>query len=636
MKLSASQLETANEGEQGCLRKWAFQYKLRLPTYKKDHFGFGTCLHGVCERFLIGAKDLYPDGWDIDPDTKRRISPADASLIKVLIEKGISSGILERRPGGVVEAWGTMQVGESSLVNKIDYRVPDQHRIEDHKTAKNRNYIKKTGKSLAKNLQMLVYAGFHLHESRKRGQLDPRIITIAHNQYIKDVRDAAEVRAGGPPEPQVSRVEAELTPRQIDDYWEEVILPLIAKVEHANTLDNPFDLPMPGKKSCEAFGGCPFTTLCANTEDVLTFVARINNMNGTIPDPNKPMSDAMQKFLAGRTAAVPPASTTVSVNPPALPNQAPLTTATTAPAQARLTPPWLSDKCTLCKTRPNPGFSNDGSPCRICVGASKHDISQYEWRAEPDGKLIWWKKGTTAPVAAVAPAVAAATPTKVHYTIDSLRADLAKCTTSDAVIALIDTATEALGDGSPELQVFMGMVEKTLEKLETPPAPAAGVPVAAPGMVVATPPPAPVETKSATVDPNPTVGPLPPTPPAEEAPKRRGRPPGSKGAPKEAAPDAPAPATTGGFVLMIGCAPIQGRAFAGLKTRFAEDVLSDLPGYWDGEAFARRDQVSKAAAGIAEALVGCCIVQNVPDPDTNVLIRALVPYASVVIAKSGM
>lgn len=634
MKLSASQLETANEGEQGCLRKWAFQYKLRLPTYKKDHFGFGTCLHGVCERFLIGAKDLYPDGWDIDPDTKRRISPADASLIKVLIEKGISSGILERRPGGVVEAWGTMQVGESSIVNKIDYRVPDQHRIEDHKTAKNRNHIKKTGKSLAKNLQMLVYAGFHLYESRKRGQLDPRIITIAHNQYIKDVRDAAEVRAGGPPEPQVSRVEAELTPRQIDDYWDEVILPLIAKVEHANTLDNPFDLPMPGKKSCEAFGGCPFTTLCANTEDVLTFVARINNMNGTIPDPNKPMSDAMQKFLAGRTAAVPPASTTVSVNPPAA-AAAPAVAATAAPAQARLTPPWLSDKCTLCKTRPNPGFSNDGSPCRICVGASKHDISQYEWRAEPDGKLIWWKKGTTAPVAAVAPAVAAATPTKVHYTIDSLRADLAKCTTSDAVIALIDTATEALGDGSPELQVFMGMVEKTLEKLETPPAPAAGVPVAAPGMVVSAPAPV-VETKSATVDPNPTVGPLPTNPPAEEAPKRRGRPPGSKGAPKEAAPDAPAPATTGGFVLMIGCAPIQGRAFAGLKTRFAEDVLSDLPGYWDGEAFARRDQVSKAAAGIAEALVGCCIVQNVPDPDTNVLIRALVPYASVVIAKSGM
>lgn len=624
MKLSASQLETANEDEQGCTRKWAFQYKLRLPTYKKDHFGFGTCLHGVCERFLIGAKDLYPEGWDIDPDTKRRISPADASLIKVLIEKGISSGILERRPGGVVEAWFSVPAGTGTIVGKIDHEVPSQFRVEDHKTAKNRNYIKKTGKALAKNLQMLIYAFHQLYEIRKRGQVDPRIITIAHNQYIKAEEG----------QPLVSRVEAELTPRQIDDYWEEVVLPLVAKVEHANTLDNPFDLPMPGKKSCEAFGGCPFTTLCANTEDVLTFVARINNMNGTIPDPNKPMSDAMQKFLAGRTAAVPPASTTVSVNPPAAAT-APAVAVVAAPAQARLTPPWLSDKCTLCKTRPNPGFSNDGSPCRICVGASKHDISQYEWRAEADGKLIWWKKGTTAPVATVAPTVAAATPTKVHYTIDSLRADLAKCATSDAVIALIDTATEALGDGSPELQVFMGMVEKTLEKLETPPAPVAGVPVAAPGMVVSA-PPAPVETKSATVDPNPTVGPLPPNPPAEEAPKRRGRPPGSKGAPKEAAPDAPAPATTGGFVLMIGCAPIQGRAFAGLKTRFAEDVLSDLPGYWDGEAFARRDQVSKAAAEIAGTLIGCCIVQNVPDPDTNVLIRALVPYASVVIAKSGM
>lgn len=626
MKLSASQLETANEDEQGCLRKWAFQYKLRLPTYKKDHFGFGTCLHGVCERFLIGAKDLYPDGWDIDPDTKKRISPADASLIKVLIEKGISSGILERRPGGVVEAWFSVPAGTGTVVGKIDHEVPSQFRVEDHKTAKNRNYIKKTGKALAKNLQMLIYAFHQLYEIRKRGQVDPRIITIAHNQYIKAEEG----------QPLVSRVEAELTPRQIDDYWEEVVLPLVAKVEAANELDNPFDLPMPGKEACNAFGGCPFMTLCANTEDVLTFVARINNMNGTIPDPNKPMSDAMQKFLAGRTAAVPPASTTVSVNPPAA-AAAPAVAVVAAPAQARLTPPWLSDKCTLCKTRPNPGFSNDGSPCRICVGASKHDISQYEWRAEPDGKLIWWKKGTTAPVAAVAPAVAAATPTKVHYTIDSLRADLAKCTTSDAVIALIDTATEALGDGSPELQVFMGMVEKTLEKLETPPAPVAGVPVAAPGMVVSAPPAPALAVAPALEAAAPAAPQLAPTPPpAEEAPKRRGRPPGSKGAPKEAAPDAPAPATTGGFVLMIGCAPIQGRAFAGLKTRFAEDVLSDLPGYWDGEAFARRDQVSKAAAGIAEALVGCCIVQNVPDPDTNVLIRALVPYASVVIAKSGM
>ena len=618
MKLSASQLETANEDEQGCIRKWGFQYKLRLPTYKKDHFGFGTCLHGVCERFLIGAPELYPDGWDIDPDTKRRISPADASLIKVLIQKGIDSGTLERRPSGITEAWGSMPIGKkSTLVNKIDYRVPDHHRIEDHKTAKNRNYIKKTGKSLAKSLQMLLYAGFHLYEVRKKGLMDPRIVTIAHNQYIKD-HDG---------QPLVSRVEAELTPRQIDDYWEEVVLPLVDKVEAADLIDDPFELPMASKESCNAFGGCPFVTLCGGTEDVLTFVARINNMNGTIPDPNKPMSDAMSKFLAGRKAAVPPASTTVAVNPPAeagpvatLPAQAPMTTAGTT----RRLPPWHSDKCTLCRARPNPGFSpNDGSPCRICVGVTKHDLSQYEWKADGAGLISWWKKGEKAPVAEVAPAVAVAAPTKVHYTIDSLRDDLVKCTTVDSAVALIDTASQALGDGSPELQLFVGLVEKRIEQLENPAPP---VVVTAPATAAPTPAPTPA----------PVAEPAPTPPPAEEAPKRRGRPAGSKNAPKEAAPDAPAPATTGGFVLMVGCAPMQGRQFAGLKTRFAEDVLSDLPGYWDGEAFARRDQVSKAAAGLAEAMVGCCIVQIVPDPDTNVLIRALMPYASVVIAKSGM
>jgi hypothetical protein len=618
MKLSASQLETANEAEQGCLRKWAFQYKLRLPTYKKDHFGFGTCLHGVCERFLIGAPELYPEGWDIDPDTKKRISPADASLIKVFIQKGIDSGVLERRPSGITEAWGSMPIGKkSTLVNKIDYRVPDHHRIEDHKTAKNRNHIKKTGKALAKSLQMLLYAGFHLYEVRKKGLMDPRIVTIAHNQYIKDHEGA----------PLVSRVEAELTPRQIDDYWQEVVLPLVDKVEAADLIDDPFELPMASKESCNAFGGCPFVTLCGGTEDVLTFVARINNMNGLIPDPNKPMSDAMSKFLAGRKAAVPPASTNPQVNPPA---DAPVATQPAAATMARQLPPWVSDKCTLCRARPNPGFSpNDGNPCRICVGATKHDISQYQWKADAAGLVTWWKKGEQSPVAEVAPATAVATPTKVHYTIDTLRDDLVKCTTVDAAIALIDTATGALGDGSPDMQMFMALVEKRIAQLEAP----------APATPVVTAPPAPAlavaPAMEAAAPAAPQQAPTPTPPPAEEAPKRRGpRAGGSKGAPKEEAPAQPA--TTGGFVVMIGCAPIQGRSFAGLKTRLAEDVLSDLPGYWDGEAFARRDQVSKAAQGLAEALVGCCIVQVVPDPDTNVLIRALVPYASVVITKTGM
>jgi hypothetical protein len=90
MKLSASQLETADT----CVRKWRFQYHERLPVYKKGHFGFGACLHAVAERHLRGEADLYPKDWDIDPDTKQRLDPADAALIPVLIQAGIDSGYL--------------------------------------------------------------------------------------------------------------------------------------------------------------------------------------------------------------------------------------------------------------------------------------------------------------------------------------------------------------------------------------------------------------------------------------------------------------------------------------------------------------------------------------------------------------
>lgn len=598
MNLSATQLETGDL----CTRKWRFTYHDRLPVYKKGHFGFGTCLHAVAERYLRSEANLYPAGWDIDPDSKVRLEPTEAALIPVLIQAGIDAGYLERRPGGVVEAAFNLAANGHILRGKIDYHTVQGRRIEDHKTAKNDRYIKKTGKALAKNIQMLIYAKVLLEEVRSRGEVDPAFITLVHNQFIIEG-------------PAVRRTEGEVTTADVEAFWKDTVVPLIDRIVAAAAVTDTLSLEMPDASACNAFGGCPFMAICAEQESVLTYKARVSNMINqrptAVPETTADMSSALDKLMK-RTA---PAA--AAVNPPA-----PAAATTAAPATAvnsatptSALPPWHSPKCPKCTpsgtNSKTPGFnSEDGGPCRICCSMSQVKARDlYEWGVESDGTVRWWKKGAKEQTISTTPPVAVEDKgSKAHYSIDALRRSLSEATTAEAVIALVDEANTALGD-SPELALFLQAIDLKLEQLE---------------QVDAT-------VIKEVVEPAPEPAPVPDTAEqAEEKKKRHRRTKAEMEAARaaEAAEPTPAPQQRQGFILMCNCTTLS-RGYPGMTVVLAEELLAELPGYWDKNAFERRDGLQKLEW--PTRLSGCVVLASGRNPDVDALVAALKPIAALIV-----
>lgn len=603
MNLSATQLETADL----CVRKWRFTYHDRLPIYKKGHFGFGTCLHAVAERYLRSEPNLYPPDWDVDPDSKVRLSPSESALIPVLIQAGIDAGYLERRPGGVVEAAFNLAANGHILRGKIDYHTVQGRRIEDHKSAKNENYIKKTGKALAKNIQMQIYAKVLLEEVRSRGEVDPPFITLVHNQFILTG-------------PAVRRTEGEVTTQEVEAFWKGTILPLIDRIVASSQVKDTLELEMPEASACNAYGGCPFMAICAEQESVLTYKARVSNMINSrpteVPNPNLDMSNSALDKLLKRAAPQ-----TAAVNPPApAAAPAPATAPAAAPAVPVATPPWHSPKCPKCSSSGmncrTPGFSKeDGSPCRICCSMTQVKARDlYEWGVESDGTIRWWKKGQKdQTVASTAPVAVADAGSKTSYGIDALRRELQAVTTVDGAVALIEQATAALGEG-PDLDLFLKAVDMKIEQLETP-----------------------------AVEPNPTtVEPIAPVETAEQAEEKKKRTRRTKAemeaaraaeAAEAAVPAAeptptPPPQERQGFILMCNCTTLS-RGYPGMTVVLAEELLAEIPGYWEKNAFERRDSLQ--TLNWPMRLGGCVVVASGRNPDVDALVAAIKPQAAVIV-----
>lgn len=652
MKLSASQLETAEL----CVRKWKFKSDLRLPEVKKDSTQFGNVLHAAAERYLLGANpaDLWPPGWNICPDTKQPITPADSALVQVLITEALKSGVLERRPGAEVEEKFEVEVGDGdSLVGKIDYGTED--RVEDHKTSKSKRYFK-SAESLKTNLQLLIYAKHKLERLRKLGKVPPKFISLAHNQYLRDLNT-----------PLVQRREAEVTPSEIDEHWNTKVMELVQKVRHAKSVANPFELPEPDKGACNAFGGCPYTTICSGSEDVLTYRRRLDRYLNKETTPTTTMTTP-QSFLASRMGTAAPA-----VNPP-LPTQAPVA-ATPPPAAAAATattvlPPWANPTCPVCSKRQNRGFNAEGRPCRICLNTTKVSADGYTFTTRADGLIEWRKAGEVAgTMQATGPATSGAT--KVAYGIDELTAKLRMATSLEGAISVMEEGQKVLAPDSPELRLFSAAVEKHIEALETAAAaPATVATPAAPvlamieaaktqgelidiqmqhimgkpftaaekialeaahvarGKALA----AAVAPKPVVSDPTPTtVEPI--AAPAAEAPKRgRGRPKGSKNTAPAAQGDAPATPSAAGIGLLIGACVLR---CDDREVVMAEDILHGLPGYWQqDDVWKRRGDLRRtieAGGEILKGLEGLLIVQSVKEPDVDNLMSALLPVASFAI-----
>ena len=315
---SATQFEQFNR----CKREWWLSRVRGLEQPSKGSQVIGTVLHAVVERWLradhLGRDasgqpvNLYPPGWEVAPNKFKpgviegTATPGEQALIKKLVETAIDNGILERRPGQQIESGfraTVVQLVCPDCKGKGTVQYPDEeytsggvpvgveHKCEtcdgdgrgthveimgfidltfdttvaDNKTVKDMKYAKSANK-LKTDTQLLIYAKIKLEERRAAGLPDPPYMTLRHNQFCKDIDDL-----------RVRKTEAEVTPAEIDDHWEQ-LRATATEMDRVRRMTNTWsDLPDPLDMSsaCNAYGGCSFRYICGGKESEQGYADRL-------------------------------------------------------------------------------------------------------------------------------------------------------------------------------------------------------------------------------------------------------------------------------------------------------------------------------------------------------------------------
>lgn len=585
MNTSPTQIETY----QLCARKWWFLYVLKIKLPKADQFVFGTVLHAACERFLTG-KPLWPDGWDFDPESKKRVTPSEGALIQVLVQAGIDAGYLETRPGGEVEQWMSLSWEDMTIRGLQDYRTST--RVEDHKSSKSERYMK-SSEGLKTTLQMMIYIKERLEKFRASGKMPPPVFEIAHNQFKKDFEA-----------PLVRRREAEVSPAEIDAFWDGTVVPLLRGMRKDREEKDPFNLPDPPKKSCRAFAGCEFQGVCGGAEHYLTFQKRMTTLMTSNQQETRPMTTSPKDFLAKRGAGAPPAGTP-AINPPAPEKKAGPSAAASAANEDFVPPPWAAPDCPLCGKGKGPysGFNmTTGKPCRICPTKSKVAVSE-KWEFI-DGVPVWYRDGEQVAQGPV-PGAGKDSGSKTAYSASDLCSQMRNAKTVEECDAIL-LIGEEIGMEEVDAEVLGKLYNEQCAMLE---------------IQNKKPSPTPAVVAPAAEEPKPRRT-------RQAAPKREDPPPSEQ----KTETSETEGSSTGGLVLMIGCAPLK---WDGENVLFAEDfLLNAFEGYWQNTAaFERRERLRRAILEEGDRFrsTNAVIIQQGRDPDIDNLMSALIPFASKVI-----
>lgn len=374
---SASQFDTFLT----CPRKWWFQKVARLPELEgQRQFEFGDRLHEACERWLLADDqgrdretgepiELWPEGWD------EGLSEFDASLVKRLVEKGIEEGVLRRTPDREVEAPVGVYNGRNYTPRQIvpgvgvcgyrDVRAPGL--VEDHKSIKNRRYMKSQADLLA-DPQLLLYGAVDLIEHAEKGLPIPDEVTLRHNQFIKDPEDLY-VRA----------CEVQADRATIQEFWEQTLEPAAADMlrykRELRDENRWSEVEGPRQKgACQAYGGCPFAKICGKVEKPATYRARIERANAIPAESPEPVTtkESTDMGIFNRLNAQPAAEKPAPAKPaPAVEAEAPAEEVAVATEEAEteaILPgkqpvPWANPDCKACK---GVGFNKSGKPCAAC------------------------------------------------------------------------------------------------------------------------------------------------------------------------------------------------------------------------------------------------------------------------------
>ncbi len=437
-----------------CLRRWWFHKRCKLPQDQRQATIFGDVHHAVCARFLeaddrgIDKKtgkpvELYPEGWRVMTNrfdksgTLYKVSDSEAALIKVLIQKAITDGVLVREPGRTVEReFETVifTMGYAKVILKGFIDLDTQRGIEDHKTAKNKKYLLSKAK-LKKSIQMMGY-GYERYLQGHKGN-----IWICHNGYVKDFDS-----------PLVRKTDVEVTQIEVMEFFNDKILPIIKLMFKYYTeypparLDKWRNVPPANNanQSCNHHYGaaCPYVMICGGLVTIDDYLRKygmsVTDITGTIVHNEKgsQMNSLMNKIKTEQAAqaaaigavpevaspAVEAAATEVedqSTTPPAVGGLTAMLAKVQAGAKSlfntgtaestavvdtipspvdtdKQAAPWYTFQegesgCPACKDNDVLGFNSKTEPCMICVSRARADgkpcPAQYDVDVLQNGKL---------------------------------------------------------------------------------------------------------------------------------------------------------------------------------------------------------------------------------------------------------
>jgi len=337
-----------------CRRKWAFERVWRLPQVAKSAAAqiLGTVTHAVLARWLEADEtgrdkagksvNIYPDGWMTCKDGT--VTDEEAEEIKALVQLGIDSGIVLRRPGREIEKkFDLPVVDDVGLTGYIDLMLLEDAEVHDHKVSKNSRYCLSEA-SIQDDPQMLIYAAYAFYQRHLKG-LPERPVLIRHNQFVRQ------------PSPRVQVAEAHVDLPRVDEFWMELtqmakeMLDLRSTVLQSSEYASgewAFVAGAEDTKACNAYGGCPFLSICGGKNSIKDYTKRIKQI----------IDKSGQQFDQKETEEM---SLFDKMKKKKLPCQA-------EPEAPAVEDPKVAIPCIACGGK---GQNSKGFPCKACMDSNK-------------------------------------------------------------------------------------------------------------------------------------------------------------------------------------------------------------------------------------------------------------------------
>ena len=510
--LSASQIDVF-AGPSGCQAKWGFQYISRLPRRTSESAERGTRLHKIQEAYL--KHGLYPADHG-EPIARLAMAGWKHLPPREAVDPRMVEGNFSLKRDGI--DW----TGQIDLLHVSKGRVW----VIDHKTTGNPRYAL-TPTTIRENIQAMLYTWAAGELSGLR-EIDLRWIYYQTNTTGK-----------------TWTTDARISTAEASDFLQKKIdAPAKRAIQLLRERPDPQTLPK-NPAACGAYGGCPYAGVpCRlDTKGALTALfglpstSEIGSPHMQAPPPGFPPPPP--GFPPPNTAPTAPMATPsqqtlgellgrVQASPPAPPIMAPPADLSAALAAMPPAPPM-----------PPPAPPMPPAPAHIVTPPPEN----------------------TAP--AVPPGTPMAEPPRGTWYRDDYGRDVYGCLHCAAWLLPEQVFASDKAGACPHctqrVNQFDGGYQAIAQRFNPPPAaaPVASPPAAAPA---AAPPVASPPVAAPPVAPGPALPPPPAPPPAlgsgEEPPKKRGRPKGSKNAPRGASDSlARVPGPTEIGTLYVGCMP---------------------------------------------------------------------------------